>query len=114
MNGSKKQVKWAEDIKAGKNFDKFIDSARNEAARVIVTKAVNFVKGIDSAKFWIDYRDSSEMDIFNSLMTGGLKINGHNNNRTAKMAQDGTITITEQVIVQDGKGGHYETKTEVF
>lgn len=114
MNGSEKQVKWAEDIKASKNFDKFIDSARNEAAKVIVTKAVNFVKSIDSAKFWIDYRNSSEMDIFNSLMRGGLKINGHDNNRTAKMAQDGTITITEQVIVQDGKGGHSETKTEVI
>jgi hypothetical protein len=114
MKGSPKQVKWANDIRESKNFDKFIDSARSEAAKVIVTKAVNFVKGIDNAKFWIDYRNSSEMDIFNSLMTGGLKVNGHNNSRTAKMAQDGAITITEKVIVQDGKGGHYETRTETI
>lgn len=114
MNGSNKQVKWAEEIKATKNFDQFINAARGEAAKVIVTKAIGFVKNIDDAKFWIDYRNSSEMDIFNKLMTGGLKVKGHNNNRTAKMAQDGTITITEQVIVQDGKGGHYETKTETI
>lgn len=99
MNGSQKQVKWAEDIKASKNFDQFVTAARNEQAKIIVTKAVDFVKNIESASFWIDYRDYAEMDIFNSLMRGNLKVNGLGENATAKMSPDGEITITEKSLI---------------
>lgn len=114
MNGSQKQIKWAEDIKASKDFSKFLGKGRNEQANAIIAKAVSFIESNDNAAFWIEYQDSSEMEMLNGLMTSGLLVKGWQFDHRATMAQDGTITITWEEIVQDGKGGHKETRTRII
>lgn len=50
MNGTEKQIKWAEDIKAGMDFD----SAKTAfAGNKPALKALAFIENIDSAKWWI-------------------------------------------------------------
>ena len=99
MDGSKKQVKWAGEIKAGKNFAQFVNNAKGSPMEDFVTKAVNFVTSIESASFWIDYRDYSELRILDSLAKGNLKPQGFGENATAKIAKNGEITITEKSLI---------------
>lgn len=99
MNGSEKQVKWAEEIKATKNFDQFIKNAKGSKMETFVTNAANFVKNIESAAFWIEYRDYSEIRILDSLAKGNLKINGFSENATAGISQSGEITVTEKSLI---------------
>lgn len=114
MNGSEKQVKWAEDIRAGKNFDAMLGHGRSAEATRIIEKVVTYITSNDNAAFWIDYRDSSAMEIARDLMSCGLQVRGLGFEHRAKMAPDGTITVTWQAIVQDGKGGHKETRSKTL
>ena len=94
MKGSEKQVKWAEQIKKGKDFNQFLGKGRNGAANAVIAKAVGFICSIDSAKFWIDNRNNSEMDIVKSFMSPvGLAISGDDHADKATVATDGTITV---------------------
>jgi len=99
MNGSEKQVKWTEEIKASKNFGQFVKNAKGSKMEDFVTKAVDFVTSIESASFWIDYRDYSEVRILDSLAKGNLKPKGFGENATAKISQTGEITITEKSLI---------------
>jgi hypothetical protein len=99
MNGSEKQVRWAEEIKTGKNFDKFIRNAKGSKMEDFVTKAVGFVTSIENAEFWIEYRDYSEVRILDCLAKGILKPGGFSENATAKISQNGEITVTEKSLI---------------
>ena len=114
MKGSEKQVKWAEEIRDGKDFDAMLGHGRNAESNQIIEKAVSYVKNNDNASFWIDYRNSSAMNMLRGLMTEGLSIKGNQHDRLAKMAPDGIITITWREIVQDGKGGHYANRSKTL
>lgn len=110
MIGSEKQIKWAEDIKAGKDFEELRIRCNGHPLGI---KAIEFVENIRDAKFWIDSRNMTAEQMLAALMGGaGLKVKGSYNSHTAKMAEDGTITVTWKEIVQDGKGGHYATRSE--
>ena len=113
MNGSDKQITWATEIKASKT-EQFA-TLRSKVISPIGTKALDFIESLDSASFWIDNRDRSAMDMLTSLLRGGLSTKGNQSNEKATMDQaTGTITITSKAIVQDGKGGHYETKSRTL
>lgn len=114
MNGSQKQIEWANEIKASKNFSQFVGKGRSEQANRVIAKAISFVDGIDSAKFWIDHRNYTEMQILNGLMRGGIQVKGFDYDHRATMTADGTITIAWEEIVSDGKGGHKETRQQVI
>ena len=113
MNGSAKQVKWAEEIKAGKasEFEAIRKAIKNE----IGAKAVDYIDSNDSAAFWIDNRERKVPDMLNGLCRGGLAIKGNSNSAKALLdTTTGMITITWTEIVQDGKGGHMATKTQTI
>lgn len=109
MNGSEKQIKWAADIKRQMGLEQLVGQFNEVADR-----ALNYIKEIDSAVFWIDYRELNANQLMQALVTTGLSIKGHGNSHLAKMAPDGTITITWTEIVQDGKGGHKITRRETL
>lgn len=75
MNGSEKQIKWAEDIKT-KMMPEFDNIKQRLSGNTIGIKAVDFVTNIDSAKFWIDNRSSNAMSILMSLQKGSLRLRG--------------------------------------
>lgn len=106
MKGSEKQIRWAEQIKAGKYF---ID-LRNRAKSPIAIKILDFVENIDDASFWIKYRNNAPEEMLEEMATLGLQIC----NKTARYDANGVITITWTKIVQDGKGGHKETRTQTI
>lgn len=114
MRGTEKQVKWAESIKASKDFSFFVGKGRDERSNAVIAKAVEFIGGIDNAAFWIDSRESSAMDLLRDLMGPGLEIKGIGFDDLAKMAPDGTITITWREIVQDGKGGSWAIRSKTL
>ncbi len=74
MNGSEKQIKWAEEIKAAKaeEFAKLYKAVRND----IGTKAISYIESNDNVAFWIDNRDRKVADLLNQLCRGGLAIKG--------------------------------------
>lgn len=109
MNGSEKQVKWAEDIKQDK-ADEFAQLKERFGKSAAALKAIEYIEGNEHAAFWIDHRNSSVMEILDSLMRGGVQVKGHNFDHRATMTPDGTITVTWSEIVQDGKGGHKATR----
>jgi len=114
MKGSEKQIKWADDIKANMKPD--FDNLRSQlAGNAIALKAINFVENLDLASFWIENRDSSPMTMLNEMVQSGLRIMGCEYSHNAKFNQsNGEITITWTEIVDDGKGGHEETREEVI
>jgi len=116
MKGSQKQIKWAEDIKNKKldGFNEIVNAAKDETAAVVLKKIVDYILNIEKAKFWIDYRDYSEYRIIDALFRGSLLIDGFNNDKKAKF-DPATTTVTEswKVIVQDGRGGHYEERKNI-
>lgn len=113
MNGSEKQIKWADEIKAGK-AEQFA-TLRSKVISPIGTRALDFIESLDSASFWIDNKDRSAMEMLTSLLRGGLSTKGSQSSERATMDQaTGIITITSKAIVQDGKGGHYETTTRTI
>ena len=103
MNGSEKQIKWAEDIKAGK-IEKF-NEIKSHAKLPAGVKLIDYILGQEQASFWIDYRGMTPGEILHLILTSGLMIG----NTTAK-ANQSEIVITWDEIVQDGKGGHLEKK----
>lgn len=111
MNGSEKQIKWAETIKAGKDFRQWLGKGKDDAANAVLAKAVAFIESIDAAAFWIDNRDRTEQAIVSYLLSGHLQPKGLQHGQKAKIDMaTGVITLTETVIVSDGRGGHEETK----
>lgn len=114
MTGSNKQINWANDIRNSKKeeFAKLEAMTKNNPA---AAKAVDFVKNIDKAAFWIDNRNNDVMSMMDSLMHGTLQIWGNEHDRKAKLnPQTGEIVISWKEIVHDGKGGHTETRTQVI
>ena len=114
MKGSEKQIKWAEEIKATMKPD--FDTIRTQFdGNVIAIKAIDYVQALDWATFWIDNRNSNPMTMLNEIAQGNLRVRGDGYSHTAKFDQAaGTITVTWDEIVADGKGGHHETKEEVM
>jgi hypothetical protein len=113
MNGSEKQITWANEIKEGKMQD--FAELQSKVISPIGTKALDYIKGLDAASYWIDNRDRSAADMLKSLLRGGLAINGNQSSDKATMdPTSGIITITSKAIVQDGKGGHYETTVKTI
>lgn len=113
MKGSDKQIKWAEDIKASKATE--FSALRSKVISPIGIKALDYIESNDVAKFWIDFRSTSVMDMLNSLLRGGLQIKGAGQSNRAVMDKTtGQITVTWTAIVSDGKGGHSETYTLVL
>lgn len=114
MLGSQKQVKWAEDIRNSKleGFEKMEARALNDIAR----KAISYIRDNEQASFWIDYRTVSAPDMLRSLLSNiGLSIWGFNHDRKATLnPQTGEITISWEEIVQDGKGGHIEKRSQTL
>jgi hypothetical protein len=113
MLGSQKQIKWAEDIRQGK----LEDFAKLEARALngIAHKAISYIRDNEQASFWIDYRTASAADMLRSLLTGGISVWGFNFDRKAKLdPQTGTITVTWEEIVNDGKGGHKEVRKQTL
>lgn len=111
MKGSEKQIKWAETIKASKDFSQWLGKGKDEAANAVLAKAVAFIEAIDAAAFWIDNRDRTEQAIITDLLAGRLQPKGWQHDQKAKIDMStGVITLTETVIVSDGRGGHKETK----
>lgn len=89
MNGSEKQIKWAEEIKANINVEKFLGKGKDENGNEIIRKAVEFVNSIEDARFWIDYRNKSAMQILTALMESGLQVKGFDFETRIKMTTDG-------------------------
>lgn len=113
MNGSEKQITWATEIKESK-AEQFA-TLRSKVISPVGIKALDYIESLDNAAFWIDNRDRSPMEMLTSLLRGGLSTKGNQSNEKATMDQaTGTITITSKAIVQDGKGGHYETTTRTI
>lgn len=115
MKGSEKQVKWAEAIKASKNFQEWIGRGKDDNANQVLVKAVAYFENIQESAFWIDNRDKSEKHLLMKLFDGTLQPKGDGWDRRAKMDKEtGVITETWTVIVQDGKGGHKEDRTQTL
>lgn len=113
MLGSQKQIKWAEDIRNARleDFAKLEARVKNEIGR----KAISYIRDNEQASFWIDYRTVSAADMLRSLLTAGISIWGFNFDRKAKLdPQTGTITVTWEEIVQDGKGGYKEVRKQTL
>lgn len=92
MQGTEKQVKWANDIKAKieEQAEAFRARAKNESAH----KVIDFILSIDSASFWIDYRDNDFSNLLHNLATCGLRIKGLDFADNAKMdPKTGEITL---------------------
>lgn len=112
MNGSEKQISWAEDIKSNMDFAKLRKMVNGNQ---IAIKAIDYVENNENAAFWIEYKNYSAMHLMDQFLTSGLLIKGSSFDHRAKMDKaTGTITITWEEIVQDGKGGHKETRTQVI
>lgn len=95
MNGSEKQINWANDIRNGKaqEFEKLIGAATNDIAR----NAIAYIRDNECAAFWIDYRDTKPIDMFHSLFKGTLMIEGYSGFITAKLdPQTGEISETRR------------------
>ncbi len=110
MQGSEKQIKWAQDIKA-----KMTEEAQNYLGKVEAYDVViNKILSIDHAEFWIDYRDYSLQHILQSLPSG-IRVKGFGFSNTLK-ADKKTLELTEtwDEIVADGKGGHKVTKSKIW
>lgn len=112
MEGTKKQIKWANDIKSKMCFE---DLRKQFTDNPTAIKVINFVDNLDHATFWIDNRNSDPMTMLNEITRGTLRIHGSSYGHTAKFEQNlNIITITWDEIVSDGHGGHRETMTEVI
>jgi len=112
MLGSQKQIKWANEIRDGKlaDFAKLEERAKNEIGQ----KAIAYVRDNEQASFWIDYRAVSASDMVRNLVTTGLQIRGYGFSHNATMNhRSGEIIVSWEEIVQDGRGGHKEKRTEV-
>lgn len=90
MLGSQKQIKWAEDIKSGMDFDGMRQRANGHPIGI---KAVDFVEGIEHAAFWIDYRDYTAEQLIYNLMTSGLQVKGFGFADVAELHPDGQIVF---------------------
>ena len=112
MNGSEKQINWANDIKSNKNFAELRKMVNGNP---IALKAIAYVENNEYASFWIEYKNLTAMQMMDRFLTSGLLIKGGEFDHRAKIDKaTGIITITWQEIVQDGKGGHKETRTQVI
>jgi len=91
MKGSEKQIKWAEDIRA-----KIESEMPNTDGNEIGKKAVDYIMGIDDARFWIDYKEATAIHLLRALAQGTLTIKGADYNDRAQMdAKTGEVTITK-------------------
>ena len=111
MKGSQKQIAWANDIQAT-----FAESAKTLLGRnADADRAINLILAIDEAQFWIEYRYNTWRDLLRCLYSQGLNLKGSEYSNTIK-ADKVTHAVTEtwQVMVNDGKGGHKETKTKAW
>ena len=109
MLGSKKQIKWATDIKERKleRFQSFREQSKNGNGE----KAVDFILGLEQASFWIDYRTVEPINMLRSLLTTGLHVWGHGFDRLAKLdPHTGVITITWTDFA-NGVAGEKRTET---
>ena len=112
MNGSEKQIKWAEDIKASK-MERF--NLMREHGNEMGVKAIDFILNQPNASFWIDYRLNSPDEMIRKLCTTGLEIYGGSFSHSAVLdPRTGVVTITRDELIQDGKGGHIEKRSEVI
>ena len=107
MKGSEKQIKWAEDIK-----QEITSSWGLANITPPGQKAIDFISGIDDARFWIDNKSNNGLALLQSLAAGHLRVKGSGYSNVAKITPDGIITETWDEIVSDGKGGHKETRTK--
>lgn len=113
MNGSEKQIKWAESIIASKQQQ--FEDLRTRSKSELGKKAVDYILSQPKASFWIDYRTYSPDDMLRQLLRGGLSIYGDNYDHKATLdPQTGIITITWEEIVSDGKGGHKERRHQTI
>jgi len=113
MKGSKKQIEWAEDIRA--TMQPGFDSIRAQfEGNAIAIKAIDYVQSLDHAGFWIDNRSSNPMIMLTEIARGRLYVRSAGSSHTAKFDQTtGKITVAWNEIISDGKGGHREIKEEV-
>jgi len=103
MTGSKKQIEWAENIKAGIDFSEISKQfSGNEAA----LKVVEYIENIESANFWIDHRDCSAMDLLRKISGTGLQVKGFGFSNLVKADANAKMTETWVEIVADGRGGY--------
>lgn len=67
LKGSEKQVAWAETIRSEiiKNLDRILESVNTDKTKDLheaLSVAINTIKLIDSARWWIDHRDGDIVD----------------------------------------------------
>ena len=110
MKGTAKQIKWATEIqtKVAAEAQPLIGKAAH------YDRIINLILSIDEASFWIDYRDSDFRSLLSSLSKGGLRNKGNGYSNLIKVDAAYTVTETWTEIIQDGKGGHYETKSKIW
>ena len=83
MNGSEKQIIWAEQIKA----EKAAELAAKNITNPVMKKGIEFLMSIDSAEFWIDFKEMSSVAMVMDLFKGGLFLRGRNFSDCVKMEQ---------------------------
>ena len=93
MNGSEKQVKWAEEIKASKASE--VIDLKSRAKNPVAVKAVEYLENNEEAAFWIDNRTSTFDEMFRQLISGGIYTKGSQYDNKAKLdPKTGIITET--------------------
>ena len=101
MNGSEKQVKWAEGIKAAKE-DRFATLAA-VAKLPAAIKAIEYIHNNQSASFWIDYRLETVDQMLRLLLTGDLHICGTTHDVTAQIDHKTGIITEQWPVERNGK-----------
>ena len=81
-DGTPKQNQWAEDIRS-----KFVFP---ESENNLLNKAIDVIKSIDCADFWIEHKDYDSVTLLRLLQAGKLKYKGSTMD-VMMMEQDGTI-----------------------
>lgn len=97
MEGTEKQVQWAEKIKAALNVEDY------KGKSPMMDIAIDFFEGIEDAGWWIEHKGMGLKSLCLQLMKG-LRVG----NATYTLSKNGKITKKWREIVNDGKGGHYE------
>lgn len=103
LTGSEKQIKWAEDIRAKADWS-------TEGLTPRGKEIVDWTKGINDSKWWIENRDlKSTRDVISAL-TAGTFINGKLHVLDQKT---GRIIKKWSDIISDGKGGYKKNYEEI-
>lgn len=114
MEGSRKQIKWAEEIKNNMTaeFEKLTVQLKDSVPGL---KALGYIQELNRATFWIDNKGATPTYLLQRLTKGTLQTWGSGFSRKAVIDQQtGQITITWSEIVDDGKGGHHEERQEII